>query len=135
MTTPFTDKLVRDWFFEGVVTEAFEETVVSNMGYGPFTEEYFDDFLYRCGISVCVNGPETEVIVVRREEWREDDRNDLLEQRAGKTPKVYSQEIMACLASGRNPFDSAEGYRAIILDKYLLCLTVRRSIWPLYPRP
>lgn len=109
MTTPFTDNLLRDWFFEGVVTDVYEETVLSNMGSGPFIEEDFDDFLYRCGVSVYVNGPETEIIVIGREEWREEDVNDLLEQRAGRTLKVYSQEMMmAYLASGRDPFDSEE---------------------------
>lgn len=83
MTTPLTDKLVRDWYFEGVVMDVYEETIVSNMGSGPFIEEDFDNFLYRLGVSVYVNGPETEVIIVGREEWREDDPNDLLERRAG----------------------------------------------------
>lgn len=109
MTTPFNDGYLREWFFEGVEANVFAETVVSNMGAGPFTEEDFDDFLYRRGVTVYVNGPETEVLVVGREDWREDDLNELLEKRAGRTLKVYSQEMMvAYLASGRDPFDDEE---------------------------
>jgi len=109
MMTPFTDETIRDWFFEGVMIDAFEEANVSNMGAEPFTEESFDDFLYERGINVYDNGPETDVLVVGREEWREDDLNVLLEQRAGKTLKVYSQEMMMTyLASGRDPFDDEE---------------------------
>lgn len=102
MTTPFTDKLLRDWFFEVTVTDVLEETIVSNMGYGPFAEDDFDDLLYRYGITVHVNGPETEVIVVGREEWREEDLYDLLEQRAGKTRHTARGNDLGARPAGRD---------------------------------
>lgn len=109
MMTPFTDGLLRDWFFEGVAADVFADSVVSNMGAGSFTEEAFNDFLYRRGVIVYINGHETGILVVGREDWREDDLNELLEQRAGRILKVYSQEmVLAYLASGRDQFDDEE---------------------------
>src|SRR5215213_1780996 len=109
MATPFDDAVLKVWFFESFPTPPIKEDGIATMGSGPFEEADLDDFLYERGLGIYIPGADTELLVVGREGWSEDALEDLLEMRAGKTLKVYSQEMfLAFWASGRDPFDDAE---------------------------
>jgi len=81
--------------------------VVATQGSGPYTEEAFDLFLTNCGIRLLnVSGDyPPEVVVLGREDWNEDDIEELWRNSSGQI-RVYSQEmVVASMAIGTDIFD------------------------------
>jgi hypothetical protein len=104
--TPFTDVTLRDWFFESFPPDSFPVDGVATMGAVPFEDNELDDFFYDSGVGIYIPDENTEILVIGREEWREEDLEELLDKRAGKALKVYSQEMfLSYWASGRDPFE------------------------------
>lgn len=83
--------------------------VVSTMGSGPFPETEFDAFLRRLGVEPYTVGGGTEILVLGEEQWSAETLNNLLSERAGKTLRVYSQEMfLTFVLSGADPLDEDE---------------------------
>lgn len=77
---------------------------VMTRGSGPIDEDVFDGFLERCGISASVSGSDT--LVIGHRDWDPDDLANLLDDFAGGTLRVYSQEmVIASMAMGADVFD------------------------------
>lgn len=106
-STPFNDEVLRDWFFDSLTSLPFSKDGVATMGSDPFSESSFDDFLYDKGLSIYIPGEDTETLIIGRDEWVEENLEEILDMRAGKQLKVYSQEMfLSYLASGRDPFEN-----------------------------
>jgi hypothetical protein len=115
MSNPFTNKILCDWFFDSIEENEIGISEIVTFGSGPFEESEFDEFLSQKGLSVFEFNNETAVIVVGANEWDEEQIDRVIQQRAGKTLKIYSQEMfLAFLYSGRDPYSSGE----IILEKF-----------------
>jgi hypothetical protein len=107
-SNPFNHAALRDWFFEAFSDSPFGEGVATT-GSGPFDENDLDEFIRGRGLEAYAFSEETDVLVVGREGWREEDLLWLLDVRAGKTLKVYSQEMfLSYWASWRDPFEDEE---------------------------
>jgi hypothetical protein len=106
--SPFNDAVLRDWFFEAFSDSPFGEGVAT-IGSGPFDENDFDEFIRRKGLEAYAITEDTDVLVVGHEGWREEDLLWLLDVRAGKYLRVYSQEmLLSYWASWRDPFEDEE---------------------------
>ena len=90
--------------------------VVATQGSGPYTEGAFDQFLTDCGIQVLIvsgDYPPT-AIVVGRDDWDEDDLDELREKCSPDT-RVYSQEmVFASMVLGADIFDFDEEGETIL---------------------
>jgi hypothetical protein len=103
--SPFSDKDLRDWFFDSFSLPALNVEGIATLGSGPFNDVEFDDFVYHHGLVVYLPEEDSELLVVGREGW-DVALEDMLDQRAGKILKVYSQEMfLSYWASGHDPFD------------------------------
>jgi hypothetical protein len=104
--TPFTDKSLRDWFFELFTPDTLPVEDVATVGFGPFSEQDLDDFFRTRGLEVYMPGEHTETVVVGRDGWDGEDLKALLDARAGNVLKVYSQEMfLAYLGSCSDPLE------------------------------
>lgn len=113
--TPFTDRTLRNAFFSSLdASDELPETV-SIAGSTPFGHTDLTRFIRGIGISVVSTSPNTEVLIIGRDGWSPDRLKDLLDHRAGRTLKVYSQEMFLVFAASRHdPFnDSRE-----VLERY-----------------
>jgi hypothetical protein len=82
---------------------------VSTMGSEPLEEHQFDDVLRGLEIEVYQPGPYSDVLVIGRNGWSERIIHELLDARAGRQLRVYSQEMfLAFLISGYDPLDEPE---------------------------
>jgi len=83
-------------------------SVVGTQGSGPFDESEFDDFLMECGVQVRLVSGEIPppVVIFGRQYWEETDVDALRAQRPGRSPRVYSQEmVVASMAIGADILD------------------------------
>lgn len=88
---------------------------VSTQGSGPYSEISFDQFLESEGIQASAISQDFEILVVGSDNYSEDEIDWLIEERGGKSLKVYSQEMMAAwLSSGRDPFGNEEIMREFL---------------------
>ncbi|CAN5442858.1 hypothetical protein BH09GEM1_BH09GEM1_07460 [soil metagenome] len=106
-STPFTTPALRNWLFRDIDGSRIQLEDVSLMGAGPFEQHDFEQFLSRKQIDAWEPAAYTEVLVLGREEWRPKEIDGLLRKRAGRTLRVYSQEMfLAYLLSGNDPLDT-----------------------------
>lgn len=122
MNSPFNNSIIRDWFFNKAgICELGIKNIVT-LGSGPFEEDDFDEFLKSHDFKVCSPSETIEILIVGGEEFDESDILEVLKLRAGKTLRVYTQEMfLSYLASGNDPLNSetgihkqfAEGHAAI----------------------
>lgn len=79
---------------------------ILSAGSGPVSEDDFDEMLLECNIqphSISGDGGDIDmnVLVIGREDWQKADLDRVVKSRAGKTLRVYSQEmVIASLAVG-----------------------------------
>src|SRR6185436_2922928 len=91
---PFKFSRIFDIGIKGVVT----------LGSGPIEEDDSDAFLKGFGIAIYGPSPGIEVLIVGNSAWTETAIQEVLSVRAGKTLRVYSQEMfVSFLNSGRDP--------------------------------
>ena len=79
---------------------------VKTLGFAPFSESDFEDFITKnsCGPMSCEM--EEDVLILGKEGW-EEDVDIFIEGMKGKKLKVYSQEMaVAYYLTGRDPYDS-----------------------------
>lgn len=93
MPTPFDDKTLMNWFFTYLESAPCDQDFISTIGSFPVLEGDFDDLLRLGGLTPNYITKDTEVLIVGREEWNEEDLSKLLDMREGKSLKVYSQEM------------------------------------------
>lgn len=102
-------EILRKWLVESFPLVPCAELTVSIMGSGPFLEDDLLELLCEGGLTVYTIHEDTDVLIVGRDEWNEEELDNLLEVRAGQTLKVYSQEMFLTFwASGRDPFADRE---------------------------
>lgn len=109
MPTPFDDKTLMNWFFAYLDAAPCDEDFISTVGSFPILEDDFDDLLRLGGLTPNYITEDTNVLIVGREEWVEEDLSKLLDMREGKSLKVYSQEMfMSYWACGQDPFENQD---------------------------
>lgn len=109
MATPFDDKTLMNWFFTYLDAAPCNENFISTVGSFPILEDDFDDLLRLGGITPNYITADTDILIVGREEWDEEDLSKLLDMREGESLKVYSQEMfMSYWACGQDPFENRE---------------------------
>lgn len=107
------NETVRDWFLESFPSAPCGENFVSTVGSEPYMIGDFDDLMRAGGLEVFNIFDETDVLVIGREAWDEEELNTLLDRRDGKQLRVYSQEMfLGYWVSGRDPFEDEEVARA-----------------------
>lgn len=89
---------------------------MATVGSGPYPEAVFDDLLGQADVEICgiEEAPHlTDVLVIGRTDWEEEDVDALLDALEGERLKVYSQEMFLLhWMSGRDPFDDPRVARA-----------------------
>lgn len=106
MPNPFNDKTLWRWFFTSLNPAPCSESFLSTVGSFPLLEDDFDSLLREGGLEVNYISGDTDVLIIGEEEWDEEDVNELLDAREGKSLKVYSQEMfLSYWACGRDPFE------------------------------
>jgi hypothetical protein len=107
------NEIQKNWFLESFPVAPYAENSVSTVGSEPYPEAEFDELLCSGGLEVCSIYDEADVLIIGREEWDEEDLNDLLDRREGQSLKVYSQEMfLAYWITGRDPFEDEDVARA-----------------------
>lgn len=107
--TPFSDKDLRDWFFDSFSPDVPTVDRISTTGSAPFDEDDLDLFFKKKSITVCAVEAATEILVIGRDDWDEEDLMELLDKRAGKQLRVYSQEMFLLYwMSGCDPLGDRE---------------------------
>jgi len=86
-------KFSQNWFLESFPSAPCRENFISTVGLEPFPEDDFDDLLRSGGLEVFNIHDETDVLIIGREGWDEENLNILLDRREGQQLKVYSQEM------------------------------------------
>jgi hypothetical protein len=113
MVIPFDNEILKGWFLEAFPSVPCGENFVSTVGSEPYPENVFDDLLRSGGLEVFNIHDETDVLIIGREEWDEEELNVLLDRREGQHLKVYSQEMfLAYWIAGRDPFEDEDVARA-----------------------
>lgn len=113
--TPFTDPTLRDAFFASLDLVGELPPTVALVGSGPFFRTDLARFLGTLDIEVVPASGRCPVMIAGREGWSGDTLGRVLDERSGRTLRVYSQEMfLAYAASGRDPFgqgrEVVEGY-------------------------
>jgi hypothetical protein len=87
-------------------------------GQGPLGEDDYDELIGRLGVADIRNlaDPEADAVVVGRFGWSENTLRSMLNARAGRQLRVYSQEMaLYALAYDEDPFDALSREELIIL--------------------
>ncbi|HEX9959418.1 MAG TPA: hypothetical protein VGB00_00630 [Pyrinomonadaceae bacterium] len=107
--TPFSDKDLRDWFFDSFSPDVPTVDRISTTGSTPFDEDDLDLFFKKKGITVLAMEAATEILVIGRDDWDEENLMELLDKRAGRQLRVYSQEMFLLYwMSGCDPLEDRE---------------------------
>jgi len=114
---PLNSVEVHDWFFGSNNDDSDPPTTVGCLGYGPFQTDNFSALLKRKGIACCNLNETTEVLVLGRKGWANDEIDQLIDMRVGKFLRIYSQEMfLAFLGTRSDPFrascDVLEAFKA-----------------------
>ena len=92
---------------------------VLGSGSGPWEESEYDKFLKRCGVipyPLDTEGP--SVLVIGHTDWDKDELDSAIETRAGKSLRVYSQEmVLVSLALGADVFDICDKEQLIVFGE------------------
>lgn len=85
----------------------YSDSSVSTTGSGPFEIQEFDELLREKGLKVWgIDPDDTAVLIVGRKDYEEEKILKLLDGRAGKNLKVYSQEMfLTYWMTGSDPFE------------------------------
>src|SRR5918912_2236530 len=132
MVIPLDNEILKNWFLESFPSAPCGENFVSTIGSEPFPESVFDDLLRSGGLEVFNIHDETDVLIIGREDWDEEDLNGLLDRREGQPLKVYSQEMfLAHWLTERDPFEDEDVARAFGEGHpALVYLSSRWFAWP-----
>lgn len=123
MIIPLDNEVLEQWFLDYFPSAPCTENTISTIGSNPLGEEDFDYVLRVAGLEVFNIGIDTDVLIIGRDDWQEyeEQLNDLLDNREGKSLKIYSQEMFwAYWITGHDTFDDkdvalafAEGHPAL----------------------
>lgn len=111
MSHPFNDSIIRDWLFQSFQISG-SWAMIFVEGFGPFEQNNFVEFLkirefHALPFSPTLNSL-CDTLIVGQYGWDEKRLNDLIEERVGRTLKIYSQEMfLSYLLSGVDPFDGS----------------------------
>ncbi len=114
---PFTDLQLLNWYEdllhgrEGIDVEDLSEIPpeVTVIGDGPISSSHLISDLERRGIKCMLPWPQTEVAILGRQHWREDELYSLLTHRRGCGLRVYTQEMfLIYVATDLDPFEYAD---------------------------
>jgi len=80
---------------------------ITLIGSAPVGKDALAGLLSRCGFVVSPSAPDTEILVVGRDDWNSDELKELLDLRSGESLRVYSQEMfLGWMISGCDPFQT-----------------------------
>ena len=103
--TPLNSMVVRDWYFSVEKESHSLPSTVGLIGEGPFEQSDLSEFLQNAGIEVQGIDPATEYVLLGRDEWTQEEVDDLIDGRRGRTLRIYSQEMfLTFMACGTDPF-------------------------------
>jgi hypothetical protein len=111
MISLLKNKLLKDWFLEAKNFIPCNELNIATIGSQPFLEDDFDNYLRANEIEPQPITPNTDVLIVGHEDWEdwEEEIKELLDERDGKSLRVYSQEMfLAEWTTGQDPFEDEE---------------------------
>jgi len=109
----FQDKNLMKWFISYLPEVPYALDTVSTMGSAPFAEQDLISFFDIADLEINQISYETDILIIGRENWDENELNKLLDMREGKTLKVYSQEMFFCYwITGNDPLEDEEIARA-----------------------
>lgn len=111
MIIPLDNEILEKWFLDYFPSVPCAENTISTIGSNPLDEDDFDYALRVADLEVYNIGIDTDVLIIGRDNWQEDEEklNKLLDDREGKSLKIYSQEMFwAYWITGQDPFDDKE---------------------------
>jgi hypothetical protein len=109
MSISLYNETLVDWFLESFPNVPYQGQWIATTGSFPHGEDDLDDLLERAGVKLCAFDQDVGIAVVGRTEWEESEVNGLVNRRAGRSLKIYSQEMfLAYWMSGRDPFEMRE---------------------------
>ncbi|MDQ6788155.1 MAG: hypothetical protein M3033_15225 [Acidobacteriota bacterium] len=111
MIIPLDNEILEKWFLDYFPSVPCAKNTISTIGSNPLTEDDFDYVLRVAGLEVYNIGIDTDVLIIGRDDWQEHDEklNKLLDDREGKSLKVYLQEMFwAYWITGQDPFDDED---------------------------
>ena len=104
--TILNEPTLRDWVLRYCTVSDIVPDDVATTGSGPFEEHDFDSALEFIGIAVHGLSSESEILVVGERDWNSSELLDLVDARAGKPLRNYSQEMFLTFTLlGLDPFD------------------------------
>lgn len=105
---PFNSAVLRDWLFHESPFATNPPKSVSCIGNGPFDIDDFAGFLANHDVSCVPVDDSISVFILGREDWSENEIDDLIDIRVGQCLRIYSQEMfVAFLAKRSDPFYAA----------------------------
>ncbi len=100
----FNCTTIRDWFFEGVKYRPLAGSKVACIGNSPFGPEFLK-FLTEQDVIVAETHDHTEIVVLGRKGWSEEEIDQLIDSHVGGPLRIYSQEmLLGFLATNQDPF-------------------------------
>ncbi|MFN3189125.1 MAG: hypothetical protein ACE361_01275 [Aureliella sp.] len=98
--------ILRNQFFAANSARPFAYSVAL-IGNGPFTTDDLSTFLTSQGVNQHELSSATEVVVIGRTDWAEQEIDDLLDCATGRCLRFYSQEMFVSILAGQpDPFES-----------------------------
>ncbi len=109
MSTQFNNQMIRDCFFDEAQISELGYSDVVTVGFGPFTEFDFNNFLKKNGFNIRKPSGKMAILIIGKEGWEESTVMEILKLRAGGTLRVYSQEMFLLHCSlGMDPLISSK---------------------------
>ena len=106
MSISLYNEMLVAWFLESFPTVPYKGQWIATAGSMPHGEDDLDNLLEQAGIKLCAIDQDVEIAIIGRTGWTEPEINALINRRAGKSLKIYSQEMFLMhWMSGRDPFD------------------------------
>lgn len=109
MSSQFNNQIIRDCFFDEAQICDLGYSDVVTVGFGPFTEFDFNNFLKTNGFNIRKPSGKMAILIIGEEGWEESIVMEILNLRAGSTLRVYSQEMFLLHCSlGMDPLKSSK---------------------------
>ncbi len=109
MSSQFNNQIIHDCFFDETQISDLGYSDVVTLGFGPFTEFDFGNFLRSNGFKIQKPSGKVAVLIIGEEGWEESTVMEILKLRTGNTLRVYSQEMFLLHCSlGMDPLKSSK---------------------------
>jgi hypothetical protein len=109
MSSQFNNQIIRDCFFDETQICDLGYSEVVTVGFGPFTEFDFNNFLKTNGFKIGTPSSKIAVLIIGEEGWKKENVIEVLKLRTGDTLRVYSQEMFLLHCSlGMDPLRSSK---------------------------